>query len=115
MERNEARLAELALPDGEHAGGQSTSSRVEMARLGQPQSGRDQQRKERDVCPRAKPAARRQKARLLQDRGDLGLAVDVRRFVARETAQKTGRRDLGRGIEQRTGTRANGEPPTDAA
>ena len=62
MERNEAGLAELAFPDSKHAGGQVDVVTRQTARLGQPQSGRDQQRKERDIGPRAKLVARRQEA-----------------------------------------------------
>jgi len=75
MKRDETALAELARPDGEEPSGQVHIVSREPACLGQPQSGRDEQREQRDVGPRPKPATRQQVVRLAQKGRDLGLAV----------------------------------------
>ncbi len=95
MQRDQAGLTELALPYSDDAIGQVDVAGREAASLGEPQSGRCQKRKERDVGARTKPFARQQEPGLAQERGDLRIAVDVRLLAARHAAEKPERRDLG--------------------
>jgi len=53
----------------------------EMARFGQPQSCRDEQRKERHIRLGAQPPTRQHPAGLLQYGRDLSVTVDVRRLT----------------------------------
>ena len=78
VERDEARLAELALTNGEQAARQVDVTTLEPQCIGKAQAGGCEQREERSVSRGTQTAARLQAAARSEQSRNLAVAVDVR-------------------------------------
>ena len=115
VERDEAGRAELALPNGEDAAIQIDVVAREPAGLGHPQSGRGEEREERDVGLRAKAVVRPETASVSKEREDFSLAVNMGRLSACEAPQESAGRDLGGGVDCRAVSRERSQGQTSVA